>query len=65
MVVETGGHQPDGAEVSLTEVHNRLRQMIDDCQDRPIIVKKHGRRRAALVSIDFYEAALMAFKDRG
>ncbi|MEA3040577.1 MAG: hypothetical protein QOC65_66 [Sphingomonadales bacterium] len=46
--------------VKLTEAHNRLGQIVDDCQRGPIILEKHKRPRAAIVSVDFLEEALTA-----
>jgi len=46
--------------VKLTEAHNRLGQIVDDCQREPVILSKHQRPRAAIVSMEFLEHALEA-----
>ena len=46
--------------VKLTEAHNRLGQIVDDCQREPVILQKHQRPRAAIVSMEFLEHALEA-----
>jgi len=46
--------------VKLTEAHNRLGQIVDDCQREPIILQKHQRPRAAIVSMEFLKHALDA-----
>lgn len=48
------------AAVKLTDAHNRLGQIVDDCQREPIILQKHQRPRAATVSMEFLEHALNA-----
>lgn len=35
------------AAVRLTDAHNRLGQIVDDCQREPVILQKHQRARAA------------------
>ena len=50
----------DYPSVKLTEAHNRLGQIVDECQREPIILRKHDRNRAAIVSMDFLEEALDA-----
>lgn len=46
--------------VKLTDAHNRLGQIVDDCQREPVILRKHQRARAAIVSMEFLEHALEA-----
>ncbi|MBC7580837.1 MAG: type II toxin-antitoxin system Phd/YefM family antitoxin [Tardiphaga sp.] len=46
--------------VKLTDAHNRLGQIVDDCQREPVILQKHQRPRAAIVSMEFLEHALEA-----
>ncbi|WP_371424516.1 hypothetical protein [Tardiphaga sp.] len=46
--------------VKLTDAHNRLGQIVDDCQREPVILYKHRRPRAAIVSMEFLEHALEA-----
>jgi len=46
--------------VKLTDAHNHLSQIVDDCQRQPIILQKHRRPRAAIVSMAFLEHALEA-----
>ncbi|VWX51060.1 Antitoxin [Novosphingobium sp. 9U] len=48
------------AAVRLTDAHNRLGQIVDDCQREPVILQKHQRARAAIVSMEFLEHALHA-----
>ena len=51
---------PEFVSVKLTDAHNRLGQIVDDCQRDPVILQKHQRNRAAVVSMDFLEQALEA-----
>lgn len=46
--------------VKLTDAHNRLGPIVDDCQREPVILMKHKRARAAIVSMEFLEHALEA-----
>ena len=48
------------AAVRLTDAHSRLGQIVDDCQREPVILQKHQRARAAIVSMEFLEHALDA-----
>jgi hypothetical protein len=51
---------PGFVSIKLTDAHNRLGQIVDDCQLEPVILRKHQRNRAAVVSMTFLEQALEA-----
>lgn len=51
---------PGFVSIKLTDAHNRLGQIVDDCQLEPVILRKHQRNRAAVVSMTFLEQALDA-----
>jgi hypothetical protein len=48
------------AAVRLTDAHNRLGRIIDESQRGPVILQKHQRPHAAVVSMHFLEQALDA-----
>ena len=41
--------------VSATEAKNKFGQMLDECQHRPVIIEKAGRRRGVLMSAAQYD----------
>ena len=41
--------------VSATEAKNKFGQMLDECQVRPVIIEKAGRRRGVLMSAAHYD----------
>lgn len=51
---------PDFESVKLTDAHNNLGRIVDACQHAPVILQKHQRNRAAVVSIEFLQSAIAA-----
>ena len=44
--------------VTATEAKNRLGQVLEQAQTRPVFIEKSGRRHSVVLSIDQYEALL-------
>ena len=46
--------------VSATEAKNRLGQVLEQAQHKPVFIEKAGRRHSVVLSIEQYEALLQA-----
>jgi prevent-host-death family protein len=46
--------------VSATEAKNRLGQMLERCQQEPVVIEKSGRRHSVLISAVQYDALVAA-----
>lgn len=46
--------------VTATEAKNRLGQVLEQAQHKPVFIEKAGRRHSVVISIEQYEALLRA-----
>ena len=46
--------------ISATDAKNRLGQVLERAQRKPVIIEKAGRRHSVVMSIEHYEALLKA-----
>ncbi len=53
-------HADTFASVTLTDFHNRPGAIVDQSQQAPVVLTKHNRRYAAVVSIDYLDRAAAA-----
>lgn len=49
--------------VPISEARANLGSLIDQAQDEPIFILRHGRPAGVLISVDAYERAIEALED--
>ncbi|MFB9954251.1 type II toxin-antitoxin system Phd/YefM family antitoxin [Cellulomonas denverensis] len=55
--------EPMGRSTTTAEFRSHLGEYLDAAQREPVAITNRGRRRAVLVSEDFFERALAALED--